>query len=207
MDYARQWTIGCFCLILSVALSGRSGAEGTRNLLANSSFEGARSQQEAVGWAITRADGTITLDPEVRQHGGFSLGLSDARPMPGAGGDNGFIIIRQTVDAQAGQTYTLSAMMKTENLSDPGGAGIGLINNGWTWEQWATPAVATGDWTRHAITVTLPPSPPYQVILILRPNTTGKVWFDAAQLELGQVGYATKCLVDLSGKPVLKYFT
>ncbi|MBI3922413.1 MAG: beta-galactosidase trimerization domain-containing protein [Armatimonadetes bacterium] len=177
--------IGCVWVIVSLVLR-TDAAEDRRNLLSNSSFEVRRSEREAVGWAVTKADGSVVLDDGVSYHGELGLRLSDAKPVPGGAGDNGYIIIRQTVAGKAGETYTLSVMMKTENLSNPGGVGIGIINNGWTWEQWAHPAGATGDWTRRQVTVTLPSSSLYQVIIMLMPDVTGKVWLDAAQLELGK---------------------
>ena len=69
----RSVAVGASCLALPFAHSVRGQAVGGRNLLANSSFELPRSQSEAAGWAVTRADGTVGLDPDVSQHGGSAF--------------------------------------------------------------------------------------------------------------------------------------
>ena len=154
-----------------------------KNLLVNSSFELIRARNRPACWTQLREPGHVVVDAKLPGQGVRSLRLRNAGAK--------HVQLRQSVRLRAGNVYTLSAMLKSEGLSDPRAAYVGVINDGWTWEEVrVSPPDATTDWGRHTYTFTPPVSSGYQVVIVMNPGTRGKAWFDAIKLEEGFVATA-----------------
>ena len=99
-----------------------------------------------------------------------------------------------SVPLEVGQTYTLSAWMRSRNLvtAKPGtelfGVGIMVSDAGWFWQVRIGPAKATTDWRRYSVTFVAPPTAHYdeqffQVVALLPQQETGELWVDNLQIE------------------------
>ena len=109
---------------------------------------------------------------------------------------------RQDVPLVVGETYTLSAWMKSRDLlrrSDDKGpaSGVSVVDGGWYWRAYITPDAATSDWKRYSITFKAPPAdkrkiaPQLFYVNVYTPTgETGEIWVDNIQIERG--GKATQ---------------
>lgn len=98
----------------------------------------------------------------------------------------------QNVTLEKGKTYTVSGYIKTSSISGSFGAYIRALyynaSGAETWED-SPVLVGTNDWGRYSVTFTVPvdaASTNGQIYLLLK-GSTGTVWFDAVQLEEGNV--------------------
>jgi len=176
------------------------------NLLPNASFEWKKTSMsfeelgkvgtygwgtatdQLVGWDTNCRNGKVAYVGDTAYDGWSSILFCDTISSTGGRkGYEGYIIFRKDVQLEAGKHYTLSAAMKTENLQTPEGPYVGIINEGWTWEDIRLkPASPTSDWKVYAQSFLPPSSPYYQIVVVMNPLTKGKVWFDAIKLEEGK---------------------
>src|SRR3970282_1441630 len=96
---------------------------------------------------------------------------------------------RQTgVPVDPGKQDTLSAYLKSKDLSDVRSVYVAVINAGWSWHSgYLTPPAVTSDWTRCATTVTPAGSSDgkYSVVVCSAKGAAGTVWVDWVQLQEG----------------------
>jgi hypothetical protein len=109
-----------------------------------------------------------------------------------------------------GRTYTLSAAVRTEGLSQAN-CDFGVLfltNYGWTEAAVLKPAAPTTDWTVLRTTFTAHPTrprpdgkPDYSLVAYWPPKSQGKVWLDNVQIEEGDQATAFS---DLDLRPGLE---
>ena len=186
--------------LLATALWARAGAEPliepatlpqpTKNFVTNGDFEVYR-RKAVPGWrenARTLREGRAQLQEEAKHSGNYALRLVASQMLPGR--------IGQTLPLNVGETYTLSAWIKCENmgsLKGGGSAGVKLVDRGWRWSVSLTPAAATSDWQQYSVTFKTPPvheifekEEQIFVVLVYVPvDDTGVLWVDDIQVELG----------------------
>ncbi|MDP6108390.1 MAG: hypothetical protein QGI33_08150, partial [Candidatus Brocadiia bacterium] len=116
-----------------------------------------------------------------------------------------------SVPLKVGETYTLSAWMRSRDLvtAGPGtqsfGVGIMVIDAGWFWQARIGPAEPTTDWQRYSVTFVGPPSAhhdeqAFHVMALLPKQETGELWVDNLQIEAGDAAtdFSAKALPDLT---------
>ncbi|MFA5864082.1 MAG: discoidin domain-containing protein [Phycisphaerae bacterium] len=154
-----------------------------KNYIQDGSFE----YGERWMWFMHKAGG---LDDKVVYSGKFSFRMGENDPT------KYFYYHQYNVPLQTGKTYTLSAMIKTDNVtvwpSDGTPGVIFLTNHSWTKSVALKPAQATTDWTRISKTFVAMPTQPrndgkpnYTLTIYWPPNNNGRVWFDEIQIEEG----------------------
>ena len=96
------------------------------------------------------------------------------------------LTIRQTVELEKGQTYTLEFWSKASESA--GSVQVGVINSGWTWASLAPPITGSHDWlpTRRAITPRA--TGPHQLVIFPKGGGSGQVWIDDVALVKGGTG-------------------
>ncbi len=103
---------------------------------------------------------------------------------------SGLSFFRQNQNMTKGQTYTLSAYLKTADIAGTGGAILiaRYKDSAGSWvEERSVPVTGTKDWQRLCLTFTFPAnssSTEAQICLALA-EATGTVWYDCPQLEKG----------------------
>jgi RHS repeat-associated protein len=103
---------------------------------------------------------------------------------------SGLSFYRQNQNLTKGQTYTLSAYLKTADIAGTGGAILiaRYKDSAGSWvEERSIPVTGTKDWQRLCLTFTFPAnssSTEAQICLALA-EATGTVWYDCPQLEKG----------------------
>jgi hypothetical protein len=172
--------------------------DARKNFVANSGFE----TVSATGIAGWHNDSETAWRPQsaVTHSGSHALAVS---------GNEAFgCRTSQTVDLQVGETYTLSAWMKSEGLTTtgPGEGTVGLkvIDAGWYWSAPLSPA-PTGDWQHYSVTFRAPasahyPRQEYILIVYVPRHEKGTLWVDDIQIERGAqaTAYAGKAIPDLA---------
>ncbi len=154
----------------------------TINLLGNHNFE-RTSYWTLVHEGSSSATGGFVSD--VSYHGSKSVQIHKTNA-------SGASFYRQNLTLKKGETYTLSAYLKTADISRTGNGGAKLLvrykNAAGAWvEEQSVPVTGSHDWQRLYLTFTIPAdaaSAEVQVGLALV-GETGKVWYDNAQLEAG----------------------
>ena len=196
---AKKWSA-------SEVVARRKNQLANPNLLHNASFEWKKTcmsfeelknvgtygwgtaTDQLVGWDTSCRNGKVAYVGDTAYDSWTSILFSDTiNSTGGQRGYEGYIIFRKDVQLEAGKQYTLSAAMKTENLQTPEGPYVGIINEGWTWEDIRLkPEAPTSDWKIYAQSFVPPSSPFYKIVVVMNPETRGKVWFDAIKLEEGK---------------------
>lgn len=157
----------------------------TKNYVSDGSFEGGG---QGWGWFMHKAGG---LDNKVAARGktSFRMGADDP--------NRHFYYHQYNVSLVTGKTYTLSAMVKAEDLVDLPGDSMSrgvlfLTNYGWTKSASLKPPRGTYDWTRVTETFVAPPTQPrpdgkptYTLTAYWPPKTVGQFWLDDVQIEEG----------------------
>ncbi|MDE6149326.1 MAG: DNRLRE domain-containing protein, partial [Ruminococcus sp.] len=134
------------------------------NLLSNS-----RAQNGVLNWS------GITVSTDEKMFGTHSFKLS---------GKSG--TASQTVNLTGGQTYVLSAYVKTKNTNGSLGASIKVNNGDITCNSDAQYITGTSKWTRIATTFKANSNCAAQVALVLNStNSLAEAYFDGIQLEKG----------------------
>ena len=152
----------------------------TINLLRNHNFE------RVVDWSLihegaSTATGSYVSDASY--HGNKSVKINKTN-------SSGLSFYRQNQTLSKGQTYTLSAYLKTADISGTGGAKLiaRYKNSAGAWvEEQSVAVTGTQDWQRLSLTFTVPAnsaSTEVQIGLVLG-EATGTVWYDCIQLEKG----------------------
>jgi hypothetical protein len=153
-----------------------------RNYVANGSFEDGLK-----GWQyFVHQAGGVDPDRPFAEAAAFRLdGLDENRHV---------YLYQYRIPLETGKTYTLSAALRTEGLSQAN-CDFGvlfLINYGWTQAAVLKPAAPTTDWTVLKATFTAFPTKPrpdgkpdYSLVAYWPPKSAGKVWIDTVQLEEG----------------------
>ena len=166
----------------------------TKNLVFDGDFE-----PPGAGRWVSKG---IALDDVTKVAGGHSLHVR--------GSKEDAVRHDQFVDLEAGQTYTLSAWLKSEALAkhssgtDRIGPGLMVIDAGWHWQIRLGPEQATSDWRRYSVTFQAPPTrhyakQSYNVLVYLPKGETGRLWIDGLQLERGPsaTAFTPKSIPDL----------
>jgi hypothetical protein len=154
----------------------------TGNFIENGSFErGLNDWEPFKGESVTQIDSST-----------FSSGHAGLRESGVS--DKNFYLYQYNVPLETGKTYTLSAMVKTQGLSEAQRkmGVVTLTNYGWTDSVSLVPDQSTMDWKRLSITfkamATQPRpdgQPTYSLVIYWAPQTQGTVWLDDVQLEAG----------------------
>ncbi len=173
--------------------------EAPRNFVANSGFE-IRDGASIPGWRKDRRTGWRTQGKETHS-GGLALAAS--------GSEAYACHVQQTVPLKVGETYTLSAWLKSDGLTTigttDGTVGVKLIDYGWHWSVSLRPDAPTSDWKRYAVTFTAPPSAhttdqAFHVTIYVPRHEKGRLWVDDIQIERGAeaTAYTGKAIPDLT---------
>lgn len=173
--------------------------EASKNFVANSGFE-IRDAVSIPRWR--RGERTNWRAQETVKHsGGYALTASGSEAFSCS--------VQQTVALKVGQTYTLSAWMKSDGLTTKGTGentvGVKLIDYGWHWSVALRPDAPTSDWKRYSVTFTAPPSAhtadqAFHVTVFMPRYEQGKLWVDDVQVERGAqaTAYTAKAVPDLT---------
>ncbi|MBI3920103.1 MAG: carbohydrate binding domain-containing protein, partial [Armatimonadetes bacterium] len=168
--------------VLIALLSIPAGARTRKNLVYNSGFELENNGlPEGWQWSEGKAKARLKVDHSVSHSGHSSAKLTN--PSPEAPQVYG--LLRQTIQLQAGQTYTLSCYVH----SSPASSRVSLVG---AWfgggHQWllrkVLPANPDG-WQRIALTFTAKPEDTRFDLIIVTDSVTDGLWIDDVQLESG----------------------
>lgn len=150
----------------------------TINLLRNHNFE--RSEH----WTVSHEGGSTANTGYVSTpyHGNQSVRIQKTNA-------SGQTFYQQIAEVTPGETYTLSAYLKTNDISETGGARL-LVRytdgSGATVEEESLKIFGTHDWQRIYFTFTVPAeAQSSQLTVGLAIDEEGTVWFDNVQLETG----------------------
>jgi len=141
-----------------------------------------------------------SLDTTVKVAGHSALRAVGNAPLVGR--------VNQEIDLKVGETYTLSAWMKSEELTSlrPGddSVGVKVFDLGWHWATGIAPAAPTTDWQRYSVTFQAPPTARleqqlFTVVIYLPQDETGVLWVDNLQVERGTAAteFTAKAIPDL----------
>lgn len=182
MEWISKTTVAGFALallpaIVSAAEPGSASGSGSRNFIANPSFEQARADRPQ-GWRQERFGGEATFSyASVAHTGNHSVMIASEQ-----GADAGWTA---NVSVEPYAHYRLSGWIKTEAVKDKGGRGALL--NVHQLQGIATKAITgDADWTRVETEFDTDEMENLQVNCLLGGwgTATGKAWFDDVRLEL-----------------------
>jgi len=152
------------------------------NLLQNGSFEWKDANGKPELWYLGGDASAISVDTSTARYGNSSLKISSAT-------QTSAYVYSRSVSVTPGQKLTLSAFVKMEALSGPGGAGgadIGLEYYDANWNylgcSYSNLYTGTGNNT-FIVTSDAPAGAAYVLAILDMRNAQGTVWFDGAQLE------------------------
>ncbi|NLF17716.1 MAG: hypothetical protein GX595_10730, partial [Lentisphaerae bacterium] len=153
-----------------------------RNYVQNGGFE---QGLEGWSWFVHRAGGL--------ERDGAAEGLAAFR-LEGLDPEKHVYLYQYRLPLVPGRTYTLSAQMRSDGLSQAN-CDFGVlfvINHGWTESAVLKPTAPTMPWTTLQATFTAFPTrnrpdgnPDYSLVAYWPPNSAGRVWIDAVQIEEG----------------------
>ena len=162
------------------------GAKYIENLLTDSSAENA-----TCGW-IFDEENELTLSVDTTQH---YLGLKSLKVDASQPTSAPFVAGYQVVPVTPGETYTLSAYIKTDNLTpdrDPYGACLSIafyssadLNQSLISYGFSEGILGTNDWQRIKMTATAPSNAEVACLQYSTMEASGVAWFDCLQLEVG----------------------
>ena len=160
-----------------ISKSGSVGASSI-NLLNDTSFENSSDC-----WTGSKNNGDYSISTEQSFTGQKSAKLEVS------GGTNAYAKYCQQISLVSGKTYTLSAYVKTSNVT---GVGAFIYVNGITGAEsmkltGTTDASIQNGWQRIYCTFNAPATQPYYAFFNLS-GPSGVAYFDAVQLEEGAVG-------------------
>lgn len=174
-------------LFFAVQLTAVAAATASGNLLRNSSFEILDDEGIPVGWNASGNGGLILVEPADAQHGKACVHFQ-------LEGQATRLDQTKLMALHPGNTYTLSAYVKTQGLDPATGFQLQLINVGWTFGYQSMLPIneANSDWKRYTKTFVVPaadahkyegaPNVQYQVVMYAN-KAHGSVWVDALKLE------------------------
>lgn len=154
-----------------------------KNYVSDGSFENGGK-----GWTwFVHKGGEITTDHTGGGKASFRMGTNDPNRI--------FYYYQYNLPLDTGRTYTFSAMVKTEGITEDRRAtgAILLTDYGWTSKSIPLEAPATtGDWTHVTKTFVAPQTkaradgkPTYHLVIYWPPNNPGQIWIDDVQVEAG----------------------
>ena len=162
------------------------GAKYIENLLTDSSAENA-----TCGW-IFDEENELALSVDTTQH---YLGLKSLKVDASQPTSAPFVAGYQVVPVTPGETYTLSAYIKTDNLTpdrDPYGACLSIafyssadLNQSLISYGFSEGILGTNDWQRIKMTATAPSNAEVACLQYGTMEASGVAWFDCLQLEVG----------------------
>ena len=160
----------------------------TKNFVTNGDCEAA-GLKTAPLWSGLARTGRASLQAEVKHRGRYGVRLVSDKVSPG--------MIDQELPLTVGETYTLNAWMKSENVDSlhlgEASVGVKVIDLGWHWSASFIPAASTSDWQRYSVTFKTPPlhksikagKQRFWVRAYVPPGEKGILWIDDIQVELG----------------------
>ena len=158
-----------------------AGSRYVNNLLANHSAENGTAGWVVSNWTTTSS--VHSLDTTNKYLGAQSWKITQDYPNPARAGWK-----QMNVAVTGNTTYTLSAYAKTETVTASGtgkGAALYVVEvNGLTREA-DTQILGTTDWQRLSLTFTTAATTTHVDVYLGLKYANGTVWFDAAQLEVG----------------------
>jgi len=153
------------------------------NYVSDGSFE-----HGGQGWTwFTHKGGGIDTEQAAQGRASFRMGVDDP--------NRHFYYYQYNIPLETGRTYTVSAMVKTDGITEERRAhgALFLIDDRWTSASIALQAPATkADWTRVSQTFVAPTTkarpdgkPMYHLVVYWPPTSPGQVWLDDVQIEQG----------------------
>ncbi len=174
--------------IANLKLGGGTGFDpNAESLLTNGDFTAdANADGIPDGWSVTSRDGSFAL--EEQPDGSTALVLS-------GDGETG-VVLRQRVQLEPGQRYTLVAEMSAQDL--PGASGyVHVINSGWTWSTGVSPLTPRSAADEYSVSFAPRPSELHQVVLRLASASGGAIRYHNVRLVPGgveQVAFSPDCI-------------
>ncbi len=161
--------------------AGDATDPNAENLLSNADFSVDEDDDGMPdGWHATTRDGSWALEEQGDGSTAFVL----------SGDGETSVNIRQSVELEAGETYTLVAEMSAENL--PGGTGsLTFINKGWTWSKTLSPLTPHSGPQRYTTSFTAPEADHFQAVLRLVGQSGGTIRYHNVRLVEGGVEEVT----------------
>ncbi len=192
-----HWILVVVCMLALCGVSRAFGAETDaaadawlgdipipdKNYVQDGSFE---NQGKGWTWFVYKG-GKITTEDSSRDGAVFHMGDKNT--------EQNYYYYQYNIPLEVGKTYTFSAMIKSEGISEAKRQAGALILTDYSWTSKSIPLeppATTSGWTRVSKTFVAPETklhangdPIYNIVIHWPPNNAGSVWIDEVQVEEG----------------------